>query len=243
MAAKGACLIWRDNRGATAIEYGMLAGGLAVAITASVFVLGGEISDLFGAPSSLVPPGSGEMRVVLTQNFENGREGWSGLAAVIKLDQIGTGLSLASESWRGDALEMVSRTFDIPAGATRAEVSFDMSFVDSWDAGEVAKIYVNGSEVAVGEHLWRTEAPATVTPTEAVTPTKSGAVSVNANLISSVKAGVWTNGSNGTDHTYRVTIAVDDPGQELSLGFGTSLNQGREDESLLISSVELRADR
>ncbi len=34
--------------GATAIEYGLIAAGIAVAISAAVFALGGSITDLFG---------------------------------------------------------------------------------------------------------------------------------------------------------------------------------------------------
>ena len=37
----------RDRSGATAIEYGLLAAGISVAIIATVFVLGTEINTLF----------------------------------------------------------------------------------------------------------------------------------------------------------------------------------------------------
>ena len=37
-----------DARGATAIEYGLIAAGIAVAIVTVVGVLGDELADLFG---------------------------------------------------------------------------------------------------------------------------------------------------------------------------------------------------
>lgn len=37
----------KDSEGATAIEYGLIAAGIAVAIIAAVFALGNTISDFF----------------------------------------------------------------------------------------------------------------------------------------------------------------------------------------------------
>jgi len=42
----------RDASGVTAIEYGLIAGAIAVAIIATVIALGGDISNLFGATGS-----------------------------------------------------------------------------------------------------------------------------------------------------------------------------------------------
>ena len=41
-----------DRSGATAIEYGLIVGGIAIAILASVFALGGELNDMFGEVQS-----------------------------------------------------------------------------------------------------------------------------------------------------------------------------------------------
>lgn len=38
----------QDTRGATAIEYGLIAAGIAVAIAAAVFALGGDLAGIFG---------------------------------------------------------------------------------------------------------------------------------------------------------------------------------------------------
>jgi len=41
-----------DASGVTAIEYGLIAGAIAVAIIATVLALGGDISNLFGTTGS-----------------------------------------------------------------------------------------------------------------------------------------------------------------------------------------------
>lgn len=234
--------ILHADRGATAIEYGMLAAGVALAAIVAVFALGGNLGALLGVSGDIVSgrsaPDDGQpnpLQTILQQTFADGREGWGGPAAPRTLDQIGTGLSLARESRTDDGSETVSRSFAIPAGATRAEISFDMSFVDSWDR-ELAKVYVNGAEIAVGQFHWTTgDAPG-------LTTTRVGGVTFDAELSGTVQAGSWGNPADGTDTTYRVTIAVDDPGEEVTLGFGTTLDQAQEDESLLIGNVEVRAN-
>ena len=42
----------RDASGVTAIEYGLIAGAIAVAIIATVLALGGDIANLFGMTGS-----------------------------------------------------------------------------------------------------------------------------------------------------------------------------------------------
>lgn len=37
----------KNEKGATAIEYGLIAAGIAVAISVVVFTFGGDLSDLF----------------------------------------------------------------------------------------------------------------------------------------------------------------------------------------------------
>jgi Flp pilus assembly pilin Flp len=39
----------RDRRGATAVEYGLLIGGVALAILAAIFAIGDEVVDFFEA--------------------------------------------------------------------------------------------------------------------------------------------------------------------------------------------------
>lgn len=56
--------IWlADHRGATAVEYGLVAAGIGVAITASVFALGVDVARLFGGVGTSVTGGDGALEV------------------------------------------------------------------------------------------------------------------------------------------------------------------------------------
>lgn len=237
----GVMTLLRCRRGAAGIEYGLLAAGLAAAITAVVFLLGGNIASVFDTtdPAAVspdtgagAPVGTGPLRVIAHHAFAQGREGWTGNAVLRTLDQIGTGLSLSRESRAGNGAETVSRVFDIPAGTSRAEISFDMAFVDSWD-NEQAKIYVNGTEIGAGRFSWRDDSLTLgLAPPAGITAT--------AERVSRVQAGSWAGSTRGSDHVYKVRVAVDDPGDTLTLGFGTTLDQSQTDESLMIGNVDVR---
>lgn len=45
--AAGRVGFWQDESGATAIEYGLIVGGIAVAILAIIFEVGGQIEGVF----------------------------------------------------------------------------------------------------------------------------------------------------------------------------------------------------
>ncbi len=44
----------RSEEGATAIEYGLIAAGIAVAISVVVFTLGGDIAGMFGETAGVI---------------------------------------------------------------------------------------------------------------------------------------------------------------------------------------------
>jgi pilus assembly protein Flp/PilA len=47
---------WKNDSGATAIEYGLIAAGIAVAIIAAVNSVGGSLNTTLGATSSAINP-------------------------------------------------------------------------------------------------------------------------------------------------------------------------------------------
>jgi len=49
----------RDTSGVTAIEYGLIAGAIAVAIIATVIALGGDIKNLFATTGNALSSTSG----------------------------------------------------------------------------------------------------------------------------------------------------------------------------------------
>lgn len=50
---------WRDEDGATAIEYGLIAGLIAVAIIGALLTLGGGLNSLFGKVSETLSTATG----------------------------------------------------------------------------------------------------------------------------------------------------------------------------------------
>lgn len=46
---------WRDEEGATAIEYGLIAGLIAAGLVAALTLLGGNIRALFNAIAAIIP--------------------------------------------------------------------------------------------------------------------------------------------------------------------------------------------
>ncbi len=58
-AARSLARAGGDASGVTAIEYGLIAGAIAVAIIATVIALGGDISNLFGKTGSALTSVSG----------------------------------------------------------------------------------------------------------------------------------------------------------------------------------------
>ncbi len=45
-----------DERGVTAIEYGLLVAGISIAILSTVFALGAELNNLFGGIGNALEP-------------------------------------------------------------------------------------------------------------------------------------------------------------------------------------------
>ena len=44
--------LWRDSSGATAIEYGLIAAGIAVVIIGAIALVGGSLTNLFNDVSN-----------------------------------------------------------------------------------------------------------------------------------------------------------------------------------------------
>ena len=51
--------LYRDHGGVTAIEYGLIAGAIAVAIIATVIALGGDVNNLFATTGSALTSTAG----------------------------------------------------------------------------------------------------------------------------------------------------------------------------------------
>jgi pilus assembly protein Flp/PilA len=51
----------KDERGATAIEYGLIAGGISLAIALAVFLLGDSLETMFGSLSTALDSAASEI--------------------------------------------------------------------------------------------------------------------------------------------------------------------------------------
>ena len=51
----------KDVKGATAIEYGLIAGGISLAIVAAVFAFGGSLKGLFSALATTMSSAAGKV--------------------------------------------------------------------------------------------------------------------------------------------------------------------------------------
>jgi len=56
---RAAGALYASDEGVTAIEYGLIAGAIAVAIIATIFALGGDIVNLFGTTGNAMTSMSG----------------------------------------------------------------------------------------------------------------------------------------------------------------------------------------
>ena len=53
--------LWRDQKAATAAEYGLIAAGVALAIVGTLFALGGSLETMFFAMSTAMSDAAAQM--------------------------------------------------------------------------------------------------------------------------------------------------------------------------------------
>lgn len=227
-----------SRRGATAIEYGLIAGGIGVAVAAAVYLLGENVGQTFEASGSLFG-GAGGGTLVYEQGFDAGLGNWKG-GKLAEIAGFGSVLQIANTD-KGPppyGSETVSTTFSLPENVANALVSFDMTFADSWD-DEFASVFIDGKQVFQGSFDW--EEGLGPPPAFALDKVEGVTVSISDPTVSA-KTGVSRFIDEGTDYTYNVQIEVADPSTDLRLGFGTNLNSSGEwDESLLVDNVNVVA--
>jgi hypothetical protein len=132
-----------------------------------------------------------------------------------------------------DGAETVQSTFDIPDGSEVASFTFDMIAIDSWDNEEFI-VFVDG-------------APAASLRFEHETDGVTGQwVSSNPDYtftVVSTGPREHTGFSGGwPDQVATVRLDVANPGETVTLGFGSTLDQEVADESFAIDNVSLTAN-
>ena len=185
-----------------------------------------------------VMPSQGEL--VSFENFEGGADGWS-VNATSETSELSEFLGKFGGS---NGEEMVSKTFQLSGDHDYAVVEFDFLKIDSWDSStdhagsnEAFNIFLNNGEVLAFEP----EAAVTVGQQNGL----DGITGTNGNVRYTITSSGVDEGMNGrNDHSihwqervYHVRLEVADPGDSLTLGFGSTLNQSVSDESFGIDNV------
>lgn len=225
---------WNDEDGAVTVDWTVLTAATVGLGIATYGVVSGGINDLSGDVGTQMRGTKlyTSFNQVLSADFENGMDGFAG--GVVR-DLNGFGNILTIDGTHGRGVEATSKTFDLQGDRDYAVVEFDMAFLDSWD-NETGTVYLNGEAVAIGQFTHRNHS-----------------IYGNANLPPQMQAlgvvGVevdfqgQTNDIQGgahvgyPDHTQKVRIVMDNPGDALTVGFGTNLSSSGNDESLGIDNL------
>lgn len=127
---------------------------------------------------------------------------------------------------------MAELNFNMPEGATQAVLTFDLIGGDSIDPGETASIMINGQPVTVASGTWGDMAFADQGVSGVTVETTT--VATNQQLGGDLS-------DNRLDSVTTVSITVDNPGQNVTLGISSATNQDIGDEYYGIDNVDISA--
>lgn len=222
---------WHDDTGAITVDWTVLTGGLVgLGLAAAGLVASGTGSlstDISERLSGVLDEGTEAL--VYFSDFADGAGDWlNGMVT----DGSDFGEILGPYAGTGGAVG-VERTFDIPPGTETASFTFDMLAIDSWDNEEFV-VFVDGARAASLQFQHSTDG------------LTGQWVSDNPDYTFQVHD-VSTRQHSGYNSTWPEQVAsvqldVANPGENVTLGFGSTLDQSREDESFAIDNVNLRAE-
>ena len=199
------------------------------AVTAIVADVNGDgVADVEQgtAPAPTPTPTPTPTPGAITEDFNGGASGWTN-------NQTDSGAGNGYLGRLGTAL--VEKSFALPSGATTATISFDFLEIDSWD-GESFFVTVNGREINLGAFGWTADEGATsFNAGGGITVSKGAAVKLSG-------YGNETDFWAFNDSAHRFTLTVANPGETLTLGFRSTLNQELNDESFGIDNLSITTD-
>jgi len=168
--------------------------------------------------------------------FDDGQAGrWSGAMAA---DIPGFGYALGPIAGSG-GLQSVTHDFIMASDVETSVIRFDLYSLDSLD-GEDGVIYVNNVEVG-RITTWHGN--------PVFSSSNVAGITIAAEIVASDEhlGGYGDEGSGDPDWwkdaITTITIAVADPGDVLSFGFGSTANQGTDDESYAIDNFSISGVR
>lgn len=216
--------------GATTVDWTVLTGVLAGLGLATAAVVSGGMEDLSTDVSDTLAGVMAETAAALyAYGFDVDAAGW--LGGVIS-DGGSFGSVLGPYGGSAGA-QTVQSTFDIPPGTEVASFTFDMIAVDSWDNEEFI-VFVDGAPAASLRFQHETDGVTgqwvSSNPDYTFEVTGTGARE---------HAGY---SSGWPDQRATVRLDVANPGGTVTLGFGSTLDQGIDDEAFAIDNVSLTAN-
>ncbi len=167
-----------------------------------------------------------DVKIAGEVDFETGAVGWSDP----KTTKGGGDLSTFLGNFGGGEGPLTEKTFDLPDGTDRVEIAFDFYELDSWD-GEEFVTYINGEPIFSEDfHVGQNDAANSgETENEMVYWTIEPVTNGQSNL-----------GLSGwSDQIHRVTLKVENPGESLVLGFGSTLDEELENKSFGIDNLNI----
>ena len=221
---------WKAEEGAIAVDWTVLTGaivGLGIATAAIVANGTGELST--GISDTMAGIITEAEDFLYLSGFDDGPGGW--LNGIVS---DGSAFGALLGPYGGSAGTVaVSNTFDIPPGTETATFTFDMIAIDSWDSEEFI-VFVDG--VAAASLRFQHDSPDLAGQWVSDNPDFSFEV---------LNVGPREHGgysSGWSDQVATVRLGVSNPGETVTLGFGATLNQSRDDESFGIDNVSLQVD-
>ncbi|MEM1272394.1 MAG: hypothetical protein AAGF88_01185 [Pseudomonadota bacterium] len=217
----------KEESGAVTVDWVVLTGalvGLGLATTAVVSAGIGDLSNDVSDELSGQSISTRFTRFAQTMGFDNGLGNWLG-GTVTTSDAYGNVLQMGGTG----GLQGTQASFDLDPNAAYAVATFDMHAIDSWD-GESFQVFVNNEVVATASFRnFGNDEP-------------SSWVSDNPDITFSMQATTGrSNVSYGSydDQSFQMQVTVANAGSDMTLGFGSTLDQGMSDESWAVDNISV----
>ncbi|WP_147124771.1 Hint domain-containing protein [Shimia ponticola] len=196
----------------------------------------GGNDTLYGDGESANSNGS-EATLVADEDFDTGATGWTDTStnALNDGDQY-----LGAFGSTGGAVA-TQKTFNLDPTMGAMVMEFDLRTTDSWD-GENFFIEINGEQISSKSHQVGNSGNGDSSTT--FTHSDGTVYNVEYVLVDTSQQG----GGSWNDSTYEVRVTAENPPDTITVGFGSTLNQGASDESfgiddlIIASTVDTNVD-
>lgn len=216
-----------EERGAVSVDWVVLTGAVVALGLAATAVVSSGIENLSGdvaAEMGIITPNSRFSSTAQGMGFEGGLGTWRG--GVLAYDD-GFGNVLRGGQAPGQA---AVNTFDLEGDKAYAVIAFDMHAIDSWD-GESFQVYVDNEVVATAS--FRFSEDGAVETWVSDNPDYTFSMETTTDRADYGFSGDWT------DQSHRMQVTVANPGNQVTVGFGSTLDQGIDDESWAVDNLSI----